>query len=99
MENIEMAINEATPVVEEVAQDVIRVIPEPKKMGFGAKAVIGMVAAAGIAAGVHFVMKWRKDQAKKKAREEADARGYDNIDIAKRDHLDIVDESVEDVED
>lgn len=91
MENItETVVNEATPVIEASVDAAAKAIAQPKApMSFGKKSLIALGGAA-VVGGICWAGKKIHTKLKgKKAKEEADAQGYDNVDIAKRDFLDV----------
>ncbi len=90
MENItETVVNEATPVIEATTDAAAKAIAQPKTpMSFGKKTLI-VLGGAAVVGGIYWAgKKIRTKFMDRKAKEKADARGYDNIDIAKRDFLD-----------
>lgn len=89
MENItETVMNEATPVIEATVDTIVQVIPQPKPMGAGKKTLVTMLVATVIGIGGYCGYKLHAKHKANKAKEQSDAQGYDNVDIAKRDFLD-----------
>lgn len=94
MENItETVVNEATPVIEATVDAAAKAVAQPKApMSFGKKfgvcAGIAFLIGGGIYVGKKIHTKFTKNEAK----EQANKQGYDNVDIAKRDFLDVPEE-------
>lgn len=94
MENItETVVNEATPVIEATVDAAAKAVTQPKApMSFGKKSLI-VLGGAAVVGGIYWVGK--KVSAKIKsnqAKEQINEQGYDNVDIAKRDFLDVPEE-------
>lgn len=90
MENItETVVNEAAPVIEATTDAAAKAIAQPKApMSFGKKTLI-VLGGAAVVGGIYWAGKKIHTRFKDcKAKEKADAQGYDNVDIAKRDFLD-----------
>ena len=94
MENItETVVNEATPVIEATVDAAAKAVAQPKApMSFGKKSLI-VLGGAAVVGGICWVGKKHHAKIKShKAKEQADEQGYDNVDIAKRDFLDVPEE-------
>ena len=91
MENItETVVNEATPVIEATVDAAAKAVAQPKApMSFGKKSLI-VLGGAAVVGGIYWVGKKVSAKIKSsKAKEQANEQGYDNVDIAKRDFLDV----------
>lgn len=90
MENItETVVNEATPVIEATVDAAAKAVTQPKaRMSIGQKLGVGagltLLVGGAIWAGTKLHAKVKKSKAKE--------QGYDNVDIAKRDFLDVPEE-------
>lgn len=94
MENItEAVVNEATPVIEATVDAAAKAVAQPKApMSLGKKSLI-VLGVAAVAGGIYWVgTKLHAKTKSHKAKEQADEQGYDNVDIAKRDFLDVPEE-------
>lgn len=97
MENItETVVNEATPVIEATVDTAVKAVAQPKvPTSFGKKFGIA-VGGAAIVGGIYWVGKKLHAKFKgNRAKEQANGQGYDNVDIAKHDFLDIPEEESE----
>ena len=94
MENItETVVNEATPVIEATVDAAAKAIAQPKApMSFGKKLTIGTGVVLLIGGACWAGNKIRTKRKGNKAKNQADEQGYDNVDIAKRDFLDVPEE-------